>query len=70
MAALISYSMAASVGSPKFIYVDINLSDYLDQRITYPFFQINSPYLICYINFFLPLTLHYNIKFSQILIQI
>ena len=27
--------MAGSVGSPKFIYLGINISDYLDQRITF-----------------------------------
>ena len=39
-AALISYSMAGSVGSPKFIYLGIDFSDHLDQQITDSFFQI------------------------------
>ena len=42
MAALISYSMAWSVGSPRFICLCINFSHYLDQRINDPFFQTNS----------------------------
>ena len=41
--ALISYSMAWSVGSPKFICLCINFSHYLNQRIIDPFFQTNSP---------------------------
>ena len=43
MAAPISYSMALSVGSPKFICLYINFSHYLNQRISDPFFQTNSP---------------------------
>ena len=35
--------MARLVGLPKFIYLEINFSDHLDQQITDPFFQINSP---------------------------
>ena len=41
--ALISYSMAWSVGSPKFICLCINLSHHLIQRISDPFFKTNSP---------------------------
>ena len=33
--------MAGSVGSPKFIYLGINISDHLDQRITF-FKQVAS----------------------------
>ena len=43
MAAPISYSMAWSVGSPKYICLCINFSHYLNQRIRDPFFQTNSP---------------------------
>ena len=43
MAATISHSMAWSVGSPKFIYLCINFSHYLSQRMSDPFFQTNSP---------------------------
>ena len=32
-----------SVGAPKFICLCINFSHYLDQRISDPFFQTNSP---------------------------
>ena len=42
MAAPISYSMAWSVGSPKFICLCINFSHYLNQRISDTFFQTNS----------------------------
>ena len=80
MAALISYSMVESVESPKFIYLGSGFSDHLDQRITDPFFQTSGPWqmssikndgFISYIKFFLSLTLlHYNIKLSQILMQI
>ena len=42
MAAPISYSMAWSVGSPKFICLCINFSHYLNQQITDQFFQTNS----------------------------
>ena len=42
MAALISYSMAWSAGSPKFICLGISFSHHLDQRISDPFFQTNS----------------------------
>ena len=34
MAAVISYSMAESVGSPTFIPLGINFSDHFDHRIT------------------------------------
>ena len=43
MAVLISYSMAWSVGWPKFICLAINFSYYLNQGISDPFFQTNSP---------------------------
>ena len=43
MAASISYSMALSVWSPKFICLCINFSHYLNQQIIDPFFQTNSP---------------------------
>ena len=43
MAAPISFSMAWSVGSSKFICLCINFSHYLNQRIRDPFFQTNSP---------------------------
>ena len=43
MTAPMSYSMARSVGSPEFIYLGINISNHLDQQITDPFFQANSP---------------------------
>ena len=42
IAAPISYSMSWSVGSPKFICLCINLSHYLNQGISDPFFQTNS----------------------------
>ena len=42
MAAPTSYSMARSVGSPKFICLCINFSHYLNQRISDTFFQTNS----------------------------
>ena len=43
MAAPISYSMALSVGSPKFICLYINFSHYLNQRISDTFFLKNNP---------------------------
>ena len=43
MAAPISYSMAWSVGSPKFICLCINFLHYLNQRISDTFFQIKNP---------------------------
>ena len=42
MAALISYSVAGSVGSPSLIYLGISFSDHLDQRITELSFQTNN----------------------------
>ena len=80
MAALISYSVAGSVGSPKFICLGINFSDHLDStQITDPSLQTNNTssmssgqnegFISC-IRFFLLLTLLYNIKLSQILAQI
>ena len=41
--ALISYSMAWSVGSPKFICLCISFSHYLNQQISDPFVKTNSP---------------------------
>ena len=43
IAAPISYWMARSAGSPKFIYLGIDITNHLDQRITDPFFQTKSP---------------------------
>ena len=43
MAAPIIYTMAWSVGSPKFICLCINFLHYLNQRISDQFFQTNSP---------------------------
>ena len=43
MPAPISYSIAWSVGSPKFICLCFNFSHYLNQRISDPFLQTNSP---------------------------
>ena len=43
MAALITYSMAGSVGLPKSTYQGINFSGHLEQRITDPFYPTNSP---------------------------
>ena len=43
MAAPISYSMALSVGSPKFICLCINFLHFLNERIIDPYFQKNSP---------------------------
>ena len=43
MADPISYSMAWSDRSPKFICLCINFSHYLNQWISDPFFQTNSP---------------------------
>ena len=43
MAAPISYSMALSIGSPKFICLCINFLHYLNQRIIDPFSQTNTP---------------------------
>ena len=42
MAPLISYTMAWSVGSPKFICLCISFSHYLDQQINDPFFETYS----------------------------
>ena len=42
MTSLISYTMAWSVGSPKFICLCISFSHYLDQQINVPFFETNS----------------------------
>ena len=79
MAALISYSVVESVGSPRFICLDINFLNRFDQRITDLSFQTNNTYqissienegFISYMRFFLSLTLLYNIKFSQILTHI
>ena len=44
MAALISYSMAGAVGSPKLICLCIDFSHYLDQRISDQFSQSISPW--------------------------
>ena len=43
MTAPITYSMAWSVGSPKFICLCISFSHYLNQLISDTFFQTNSP---------------------------
>ena len=42
MAGPVSYSMAWSVASTKFIFLYINFSHYLNQRISDTFFQTNK----------------------------
>ena len=78
MAAPISYAMALSVWSPKFICLCINFSHYLNQRISDPFCKQTAPNkcpsiwtegFMIFIKFLL-LTLHNSVGFGQIQIQI